>query len=349
MEASLQKSLFVEYEKMSEDTNCWVSKKLNAVKKWVALEKVHGANFSFIVQRDCSVLVAKRGALLTEKEDFFGVWRQKGFLDEEREKAKRIFSAAVRELKDALTAVTIYGELFGGHYPHPSVASYVGVVPVQRAVAYCPGLNFYAYDIAVIYEGGRREYLDYDVCAQLFQEVGFLYATPLCTGTLQQMLSYPLGFATTLPHRLGLPPLPCNIAEGVVVRPLRETVLTTATKGPSRVIFKRKVEQFAEKHTRPPPVLDKGQSHVADGVAALMRVEMFALVTSQRVTNTISKYGFPDTSEGWTELTEHVIQDVLTVLRDEQAPLWFEHEIRCMDELRQECEKTVQEYKQNNL
>lgn len=114
MEASVQKSLFVEYEKMSEDTNCWVSKKLNAVKKWVALEKVHGANFSFIVQRDCSVLVAKRGALLTEKEDFFGVWRQKGFLDEEREKAKRIFSAAVRELKDALTAVTIYGELFGG-------------------------------------------------------------------------------------------------------------------------------------------------------------------------------------------------------------------------------------------
>lgn len=113
MEARAQKSLFVEYEKMPEDTNCWLSKKLNAVKKWVALEKVHGANFSFTVQRDCSVLVAKRGSVLTEKEDFFGVWRQKGLVDEEREKAKRVL-AAVRELKDALTAVTIYGELFGG-------------------------------------------------------------------------------------------------------------------------------------------------------------------------------------------------------------------------------------------
>eukprot|EP00731_Ephydatia_muelleri_P022493 Em0015g76a len=332
---------------MPEDTNCWLSKKLNAVKKWVALEKVHGANFSFTVQRDCSVLVAKRGSVLTEKEDFFGVWRQKGLVDEEREKAKRVFLAAVRELKDALTAVTIYGELFGGHYPHPSVASCVGVVPVQRAVAYCPGLNFYAYDIAVIYEVGRREYLDYDMCAQLFQEAGFLYATPLCTGTLQQMLNYPLGFATTLPQRLGLPSLPCNVAEGIVVRPIRETVLMTATKGPSRVIFKRKVEQFAEKHSRvPPPELDKGKTYLADD-AALMRVEMLALVTSQRVINTVSKYGLPDTSEGWTEITERMIQDVLAVLRDEQAPLWFEHESKCMDELRQECDITVQGYKQN--
>lgn len=173
MEADARKGpLFVEYEKMPEDTNCWASKKLNSFKKWVALEKVHGANFSFTVKcGDVDVLVAKRGAFLTEREEFFGVWRQKGLVDEERHKARRVF-AAVRELKSGLLSVTIYGELFGGmltlalwslykprvvigHYPHPSVPSCVGVVPVQKAVAYCPGLNFYAYDIAVTHEGGR--------------------------------------------------------------------------------------------------------------------------------------------------------------------------------------------------
>ena len=107
-------SLFVEYEKMPEDTNCWASKKLNSLKKWVALEKVHGANFSFTVQcGDSEVHVAKRGSLLSEKEEFFGVWRQKGLLDGEREKAKTIFGA-VRELKTGVLVVTVYGELFGG-------------------------------------------------------------------------------------------------------------------------------------------------------------------------------------------------------------------------------------------
>ena len=188
------------------------------------------------------------------------------------------------------------------------------------------------------------EYLDYDVCAGLLCEAGFLYATPLCTGTLQQMLSYPLGFVTTIPQRLGLPPLPGNTAEGIVVRPAREAVLMTATRGPSRVIFKRKVEQFAEKHSRPPPELYKGRPYLADN-ADLMRIEMLALVTSQRAVNTVSKWGRPDTQEGWSAISEHMVQDVLAVLRDEQAPLWSEHEARYLDELRLECDRTVQEYR----
>ena len=40
---------FTAYEKMPEDTNCWGSRELGAVKKWVATEKIHGANLSFTV------------------------------------------------------------------------------------------------------------------------------------------------------------------------------------------------------------------------------------------------------------------------------------------------------------
>lgn len=40
---------FTAYEKMPEDTNCWGSRELGAMKKWVAMEKIHGANLSFTV------------------------------------------------------------------------------------------------------------------------------------------------------------------------------------------------------------------------------------------------------------------------------------------------------------
>jgi hypothetical protein len=45
---------FFPYEKMSDrlSTNPMHSKKLDSIKKWIATEKVHGANFSFTVSED---------------------------------------------------------------------------------------------------------------------------------------------------------------------------------------------------------------------------------------------------------------------------------------------------------
>lgn len=105
---------FTAYEKMPEDTNCWQSRELSAVKKWVATEKVHGANFSFTV--GCGgreVRVAKRGGYLKGGESFFGVWRQRELLEGEKEKARKAF-AAVAEMRNGVNSVTVYGELFGG-------------------------------------------------------------------------------------------------------------------------------------------------------------------------------------------------------------------------------------------
>lgn len=105
---------FTAYEKMPEDLNCWQSRKLDAIKKWVAMEKVHGANFSFTVssgERD--VRVAKRGGYLRKGESFFGVFRQKRFLETEQEKARELFAAVVK-MDSGVRTITVYGELFGG-------------------------------------------------------------------------------------------------------------------------------------------------------------------------------------------------------------------------------------------
>ena len=127
---------FVPYEKMDLCTNKWDSKKLDSIKKWVAMEKIHGANFSFTVlcrnqeltkasksgSRDkkaeaSTVMVARRGGYLREGEAFFGVQKQRNFLEGEKEKA-RCVCEEVRERMDTdseqIESVTIFGELFGG-------------------------------------------------------------------------------------------------------------------------------------------------------------------------------------------------------------------------------------------
>lgn len=96
-------------------------------------------------------------------------------------------------------------------------------------------------------------YLDYDICIKLFRSSGFLYAQPLVTGSLQTILNYPIPFKTKLPATLGLPQLPDgtkeNIAEGIVIKPMKTVVLDTP-KGKRRVIFKIKVPGFMEKKER---------------------------------------------------------------------------------------------------
>ena len=143
---------------------------------------------------------------------------------------------------------------------------------------------------------------------ELVKQSGFLYAEPLATGTLQAMISYPLGFDSKLPAKFGLPPLgKPNVAEGIVVKPVKDIVLESK-KGPKRVIFKRKVEGFAE-------VKPRGRDHrVANGYKKqaegatwtpdsdgqdfeLLRYEMLALITTQRVVNVVSKLGRPSVSD----------------------------------------------------
>ena len=129
---------FVAYEKMGLCTNKWDSRKLDSIKKWVAMEKIHGANFSFTVpcrglepteatkseicggrktEASMTVMVARRGGYLREGEVFFGVEKQREFLEGEKKKARHVCEA-VRERMDTdsekIESVTIFGELFGG-------------------------------------------------------------------------------------------------------------------------------------------------------------------------------------------------------------------------------------------
>ena len=110
----------VSYEKILEnfDKLKLTESDYRAFKKtdWVVTEKIHGANFS--VSTDGSeVRFAKRKEFLPPGEDFFDYQSLKDKLENQ---AKEIFQI-LRTERTALQKVTIYGELFGGEYPHPDV------------------------------------------------------------------------------------------------------------------------------------------------------------------------------------------------------------------------------------
>lgn len=68
------------------------------------------------------VKVAKRTSFL-ESESFFGIHKQQRFIEDESDKACRLYQLLTTKSEHEIEAVTVYGELFGGmihkhHYNH---------------------------------------------------------------------------------------------------------------------------------------------------------------------------------------------------------------------------------------
>ncbi|KAJ4459774.1 putative RNA ligase [Paratrimastix pyriformis] len=290
---------FEKYEKITESASDWTIKKskLNGV-QWVVTEKVHGANMCL----HCSpagVAFCKRTGFLEPGDPFFGY---RSFLPAKCEaKALHLYQALLAE-QPTITTVWIFGELFGGGYPHPDVPqSAIPVQLVQSGIYYSPELEFYSYDIGIqTVEHPQREYLPYTKCIDLFRANGFLYAEPLLIGTYDQALAFPVGFDSHVPARLGLPTLPpgTNKAEGIVIKPVTALWMEDAKGERRRVILKKKIPQFAEKQYDdngyvPPAVTPPAGKDAAAlrGEIQALQYELGARVTRQRLINVLSKEG----------------------------------------------------------
>jgi len=314
---------------------------------------VHGANFCAIAcfrpsgdgdgDDGIDVKFAKRTAIIggaDDAEDFYNC-RSAGLLRELAPSAER----ALRQLADAAEAghgprplaIHIYGELFGGKYPHPGVPAVQGLDPVQVGVWYAPDLRFMAFDVCVELQDARS-YLDFSVSKQVCEACGFMFAQPLCRGTLNECLDFEIEFESTIPGLLGLPPLPRgaggaerNLAEGVVVRPSQEPSSSSSTRSKSsgkeslRGLFKRKIEAFSEKRYQNDD-WKKGKAGgggKAPAVAAdeLALIEITAMVTEQRLANVLSKCGRVDPSDraACRQLLQDFKQDVADALDPPEA------------------------------
>lgn len=298
---------FVPYPKIVDRIAAWNADEIDrrALDKqvWVASEKIHGANLC-ICTDGTEIVVAKRRAVLEAGDLFFGYKR-----------AIAPLIPAVRALFHRLGDVTwalVYGELFGGHYPHPRVVAIDGIDPVQTAIHYCPDVRFCAFDLATVHAAGEAKFVSYRRAVALFESIGIPVAPTLRTGTLHELLELPVAFATRLPEQLGLPPLPGNWAEGMVIKPWD----LEAPLAEPRHVLKRKRPEFAETRDELAPARFAGQLAGDGDALAAAESALAAMLTENRVHSAITKLGSPRAG-GPDGGIDEIVAEVLADLRDE--------------------------------
>lgn len=249
--------------------------------EYVVQEKVHGANTSFLCDGE-EVRFAKRTAMLADEEPFYDYPEM---LDRYKTRVLKLF-ADVKARYPEVTHISVFGEMFGGRYPHNAVKANRKVGLIQKGVFYTPGHEFYAFDLYLFTEDGGR-FLPVEEMNGLFETEGFFYAKTLFKGTLAECLKHPNAFPSRIAEWLGLPAIEGNICEGIVIRPVVPTYLRNGT----RVLIKSKNERFAEKNSvkkrnklfaEPIPYSDELKALIEEGEA---------YVTENRLHNVVSHIG----------------------------------------------------------
>ncbi len=347
--------MYMGYEKISESLNKWhlTESDYRNFKKtdWVVTEKIHGANFG-IVTDGSEVRFAKRKEFLQPDEDFFDYHSLSNQLAAQ---VKEIFKI-LQPQHHQLLRLSVYGELFGGEYPHPDVPAVAHVQAVQTGIYYSPKIEFCAFDIAIEekHQSPSRTYLDYDQALKIVQQVGMMGAEPLFIGKYEDALAHPIKFESKIPSLLGLPSLPLsNPAEGIVIKPVKSIYIETA-KGRFRPIWKKKIPEFAEDSrfhqatkwmSSKLPVLNEELSLEEE-----LSQEMLVLVTKQRLSNVISKLGrvAQGDEERKQQLVQFLIEDVLETFNEEWASIFQalseESQEKLMVQLKQESQRLVDGY-----
>eukprot|EP00475_Leptophrys_vorax_P003108 TRINITY_DN11801_c0_g1_i2.p1 TRINITY_DN11801_c0_g1~~TRINITY_DN11801_c0_g1_i2.p1 ORF type:complete len:306 (-),score=105.64 TRINITY_DN11801_c0_g1_i2:92-1009(-) len=133
-----------------------------------------------------------------------------------------------------IKTVRVYGELYGGLYPHPDVPKKFGVKHIQKGVYYSPEIRFCAFDLRV-----GTQFLSYAKACEVFKATKMPYLKPVVLGTLEEVLQFDVEeFESTISETLKLPKLEDNIAEGIVIREF---------DGLSHAMVKKKANKFSER------------------------------------------------------------------------------------------------------
>lgn len=284
--------------------------------KWVVTEKIHGANFSFSYE-DNQLKYAKRREYLNWTDDFFGFQMVVGRLED-------IMIRLFEHLRLAIpgSRYIVYGELFGGKYPHPEVDAAENLQAIQTGVYYTPDIHFYAFDIAIVNETGMKYYLDYESAVSYFTQFEIPYAEPLLIGKFNEALNFNTRINSPIPAQFGLPVLDQNLIEGVVIKPydLKDTELLS-----SRPIIKLKNKEFdeeekfhkAERWSFIPDISSKTEN------LSFITDELRTYVSKNRLESVVSKVGALDVNnqDRLSEIKEEFLQDVFTDFNENNGNL----------------------------
>lgn len=300
--------------------------------RYVAREKIHGANFALHTD-GASVRASRRKRWLTEDEHE-ACFHCGALLRSLREPVLAVYRAlGVRDAQ----RVVVFGELFGGRYPHPRVAADPRYSAVQTGVWYAPSLAFAVFDVAIVGEGDALAFVGADEVDALCAAASMMAAPVVARGRLSDVLAVTLPFATRVPAMLGLPALEDNLAEGVVITAAQRP--SRALLAAPRLVIKRKIDRFAE---------DERFGLAQPPARAAPYASLFARVTPARVAAAWSKIADVGRvrDEAFIEaLRDLVVVDVLDAWRADKPHL--AHAVHDRSEpfvtLRALCEQAARE------
>jgi len=295
------------YEKINDNFR-WLNenetiRKMLDKTDWVVTEKVHGANFSITIDAQ-NIYYGKRKEKLNWEDDFFGFQLMVTKLEKS---FYALYEICQKEFR--AERCIIYGELFGGHYPHEAVAQDKRLQPIQTGIYYSPAIEFYIFDIW-IENPEDAFYLDYARFSEALERVKLLYAKAWAIQPLHKVLTFNTQIVSPIPALLGLPPLanPSWI-EGVVIKPL-ENISVETSKGSVRPSIKIKNQQFLEadiyQQAQPWSFLPTEKQQDIDFIVNEIR----CFLNENRVQSAISKIGALK-PENKTEILEAVVEDTL--------------------------------------
>lgn len=243
---------------------------------WVAREKIHGTNFSIIIERD-AVTCAKRTGPILAGEDFFGY-------EIVLKKYNDSIKAVQHTIKEG-SSMQIFGEFAGGG--------------IQKGVDYGEK-DFYVFDILVKTAEGTNQFVDDYMMETICNTFGFKLAPLLGRGKFDELSKLPndldvvvhrynkaieahgLKEANSTPFQVEVENK--NVAEGYVLKPCYPKFFPNG----ARVAIKCKNSKFSEKAKSDKPIKAKAVLTDVDKVALST---LAAYATLNRVNNVISKIG----------------------------------------------------------
>ena len=265
---------------------------------WIALEKVHGANFQFAICGN-EVQVGCRSKFLDNPGSFY---RADICVDRLLPTMQSIGK------KYAGHTVRLFGELFGGHYPHKEVITCKHIHRIQKGVWYSPDIHFYLFDVMI-----DDKLLPHTDVINIGNQFDLFTAEPLAIGKLSDMLDLDPVFKTTIPSRLGLPPIKDNIAEGYVIKPNKPLFFRNG----NRIIFKIKNERFAEKKAKRER-RKQALSDIISDSAISVYTELKRYITENRLNNILS-HG--DKFDNFHQIQGAFMKDIIEEARNDGIEL----------------------------
>lgn len=291
------------WKKYPEIENSYREKIINDIKEqglddgpWIVQEKIDGSNGSLVTDGK-EVKMAKRTCLLDDDTEFNGI---KKFRDENKYKILDLFDVCNQIFDDNIISVIIYGECFGGYYPHPDVENDNTIKKIQGRVYYSPKHEFMAYDIFCIGENDSF-FVDYTDFLIITSKLDFPKIHARFVGSFEECLNYKNDFQTDIPEILGYPPIENNIMEGIIIKPYTYKKFRNG----DRVILKSKNKKFSEKKEK-----KKKEKIELSEEANTIYNNISQYITENKLRSILSKFG-EVTDKDFGKLLGTFVQDII--------------------------------------